>query len=732
MTMCISSSTIADEHESRCADFFSELHPDHALVLIERGIKEEQAAARGYYSTDDSRHLKSLGFNQPQAATAASHRPVLVIPLHRPDGEIENYQIRPNRPREVRRDGKKPRILKYELPANTKMVIVCPPTERQRESLKAAGVPLFITESVLKADAGLSIDLLTVGILGVDGWRAKNIYEGVTTHPAWEEINLKRDVYFAHDSDSLENKRVRRAIKRHRNWLAYRGATVRYIWLPPKADGSKCGLDDFIGERKAQGLTDEEIRAELLKYASDEIPNDDNLDSAEPIFNATDLGNAERFIRQHSRKVLYCETLGGWFVWDGRRFRKDETGAVYRLGQETVRAIYGEASRTLEEEKRRELAHWAYMSERLQRIEAMVRLASKQEAIAITPDALDKDPYLLNVNNGTIDLREGILKPHDPADLITKLAPVDYDPDAGMPLIKEWLLEIMDGSQDMASFLQRAVGYSLTSDTREQVLLICYGVGANGKSTFLGIIQELLGDYATATSTSTLMVKRTESIPCDVAMLKGARFVAAAEAEAGQRLAESLVKQLTGGDVITARYLHCNPFTFKPTFKIWMAVNHKPVIRGTDVGIWRRIRLIPFTVIFSDDKQDKTLSEKLREELPGLLGWAVAGCLEWQKKGLDVPDEVTRATGDYRDEMDVLGQFIEERCRVVDGLAVQSSALFNSWSKWCEANGEFKGTNKSLSLKLEEKGFKNARRKTGIWFLGIGLNAETEGEGEED
>ena len=194
--------------------------------------------------------------------------------------------------------------------------------------------------------------------------------------------------------------------------------------------------------------------------------------------------------------------------WDGRRFRKDETGAVYRLAQETVRTIYREASRTLEEEKRIELGRWAYTSERLQRIEAMIRLASKQEAVAIMPDAFDKDSYLLNVNNGTIDLRKGILKPHDPTDLITKLAPVDYDPDAEMPLVKEWLLEVMDGNQDMVSFLQRAVGYSLTGDTREQILLICYGVGANGKSTFFGLIQELLGDYATATSTSTLMVKR--------------------------------------------------------------------------------------------------------------------------------------------------------------------------------------------------------------------------------
>jgi hypothetical protein len=186
--------------------YFSTMQLDHALVLIERGISEEQAASRGYYSTTDNRHLESLGFNRSQATTAASHRPVLVIPLHRPDGEIENYQIRPSRPREVKQTGKKLRILKYELPANTSTAIVCPPTECQRESLKAAGVPLFITESALKADAGLSIGLLTIGILGIDGWRARNAHDGVTAHPAWEEINLAREIFYVPDSDSSESE----------------------------------------------------------------------------------------------------------------------------------------------------------------------------------------------------------------------------------------------------------------------------------------------------------------------------------------------------------------------------------------------------------------------------------------------------------------------------------------------------------------------------------------------
>jgi hypothetical protein len=428
------------QNESRFAGFFSELHPDHALVLTERGISEEQAVARGYYSTAEKHHLESLGFNRSQAATAASHRPVLVIPLHRPDGEIENYQIRPSRPREVKKVGKKSRILKYELPANTSTAIVCPPTERQRESLKAAGVPLFIMESVLKADAALTIGLLTIGILGIDGWRAKNAYDGVTAHPAWEEINLAREIFYVPDSDSSESKKVRRAIRRFVKWLEFKHATIKVIWLPPKADGSKCGLDDFIAERKARGLTDEEIRRDLLLYGLDEMPGEDAFDSDEPSFNATDLGNAERFIQQHKDKVRFCHKWKRWLVWNGQRWVVDDTAAVYRLAQETVRSIYTEASRHLEEEKRQALGQWAAMSERMQRIEAMVNLASKQEAVAVLPDDLDKDSFLLNVNNGTLDLRAGVLRPHNRADLITKLAPVDYESNAEMPLIKEFLL----------------------------------------------------------------------------------------------------------------------------------------------------------------------------------------------------------------------------------------------------------------------------------------------------
>ena len=228
------------------------------------------------------------------------------------------------------------------------------------------------------------------------------------------------------------------------------------------------------------------------------------------------------------------------------------------------------------------------------------------------------------------------------------------------------------------------------------------------------------------------MVRRGETIPNDLAALKGARLVAAMEVDDGQRFSESLVKQLTGGDVISARFMRSEWFNFKPTFKIWMAVNHKPVIRGTDKGIWRRIRLIPFTVSFPDEKQDKTLPARLRKELPGLLAWAVDGRLEWQLCGLGIPDAVKRATEDYQSEMDIIGQFLDEKCFLNDSAQVRSKQLYDAFREWAESNGEHPRTNKWLTQRLAEKEYKKKSRSDGAWWLGIGLLSEGGSSVEDD
>jgi putative DNA primase/helicase len=266
----------------------------------------------------------------------------------------------------------------------------------------------------------------------------------------------------------------------------------------------------------------------------------------------------------------------------------------------------------------------------------------------------------------------------------------------------------------------------LTGSTREQVLFFLYGLGANGKSTLLEVLQALFGDYATQTNTETFLVKhRGGGIPNDVAALKGARFVAAAEVEAGRRMAEVLIKQLTGGDKITARFLHGEFFEFKPTFKLWLSANHKPVIRGTDHAIWRRIRLLPFTVQIPKEEQDRELPEKLKAELPGILNWALAGCLQWQYGGLESPKEVTEATEGYREEMDVMADFLAERCFVAPGASATAKELYSSYTSWAEAMGEKRPYSQTaFGSALRERGFESGRGAGGrtVWY-GIGVQA---------
>ena len=306
------------------------------------------------------------------------------------------------------------------------------------------------------------------------------------------------------------------------------------------------------------------------------------------------------------------------------------------------------------------------------------------------------------------------------ADLITKLAPVGYDRDARCPLWDLFLMEIMEGKPHLVRFLQRAVGYSLTGDTTERVLFVLYGEGANGKTTFLEIIRSLLGDYARGTPVDTLLIKRSSGANNDVAGLKGSRFVTASESGQGKHLDEAQVKQLTGGDTITARFLYGEWFEFHPQFKIWLATNHKPSIRRTDPAIWDRIRLIPFRVRIPEVRRDKNLREKLCEELPGILSWAIKGCLEWQKQGLGVPDEVREATAAYKDEMDVFGNFVTECCVLEPEAWVKTGDLKQEYNDWARENGERNLPNrKEFADYLKSRSCTSERRNTGRGWLGI-------------
>jgi putative DNA primase/helicase len=472
----------------------------------------------------------------------------------------------------------------------------------------------------------------------------------------------------------------------------------------------KLGVDDaFMG-----GLTLDQLR----HLQREELP-------AVPAPSLTDVGNVQRFTTQHASQVRYCYELKSWYVWDEARWRRDPGDVVARLAKDTAKSIYVEAGTIPSEERRKATAQWAAKSEDERRLRAMVTLARSEPGIPVSPDNLDAGPWLLNVANGTLNLKAGVLQPHRREDLITRIIPVTYDIAATCATWENFLTRIL--TPNVTRFLQKAIGYSLTGETREQVLFLLHGVGANGKTTLLETIGALLHPYAARVAAETLLARSGNTLAMnDLSTLQGARFVVAIESDADRRLAENLVKQVTGGDTIKAKKLYVDIFAFRPEFKLFLATNHRPVIRGTDHAISRRIRLVEFGVVIADEKQDKTLPGKLRAELPGILRWAVEGCRAWREEGLGQPEEVRAAGEAYRAEQDTLGIFLSEHCRREPGAEVTFDALFTSYDTWAYRAKEKALSEKRFSLALKERGFEQTRRAAGRVWLGIRLRTAGE------
>lgn len=443
----------------------------------------------------------------------------------------------------------------------------------------------------------------------------------------------------------------------------------------------------------------------------------------------TDVGNGRRLARRHGDDLRYCSAWRQWLTWDGRRWATDETGAVERLAKGVVREMYAEAAdESLSPDERKALATWSLRSEEARRIRAMIDMARSEPGIPITPDQLDRDPMLLGVGNGTIDLRTGRLRPHERADLMTRMTPVEYHPDARCPTWERCLSEWMGGRTTLTDYLRRVVGYSLTGDVREQCLFFLFGGGANGKSTYLDIILALMGAYGGQAVSELLMVRHGETHPAERADLFGRRVVACVETEEGRRLAESLLKQLTGGDRIRARRLYENLWEFAPTHKLYLAANHKPVVRGSDHAIWRRIKLIPFTVTFEAAARDSTLSARLKDELPGILAWAVRGCQEWLRDGLREPEEVREATTEYRSDMDVVARYLDEQCVIHREYRVLSRDLYADYRRWAEEGRTTVLTRDAFGRRLSDRGYattRTGRDKATAW---IGLRLRESGQ----
>ena len=608
----------------------------------------------------------------------------------------------------------------------------------------------YIAEGEKKAAALCQKEVPCIGIAGVWNWRSKLDKNERCTCPELDQFVWKsREVELIPDSDGWRDGKLFDVLGGFYALamdLVQRGAKLKFVKLPEVIPGVKTGLDDWLVSKgdlwqwqwdslERVSLDDSRLR-KLAKWWQDWIQRQGE-DKTQPfkIFNMTDFGNAERLVARHGKGMRFCHKLGKYFLWDDTRWVLDDSVQVMGLAKETARHILAEAAQLPDKTERTELINHAKSTESYQRLQSMVKLATSEPGISIKPDNFDQDPWLLNCLNGTVDLRTGELLPHQPEHLISKIVPIEFDPDAYASLWEGFLERIMRDDEgqrriELEFFLQRLIGYTLTGLTREQIVAILWGVGANGKSVFLETVNGLLGAYAKVVDFSTFSAKANDRIRNDLARLPGARLVSASEGESGMKLSESLIKQLTGGDLITARFLFREYFEYRPTFTPFLVTNHKPIIRGTDHAMWRRIRLIPFTQVISDEEQDKDLARKLKGEYPGILAWAVQGCLDWQQHGLGLPEDVKIANEAYRSEMDTLGDFINARCEIADYASIRSSDLYGAYAEWCNKNGEQPLSQNRLALQLVERGFRKEHTRSGNLWRGIGLNQAENAEKE--
>lgn len=450
-----------------------------------------------------------------------------------------------------------------------------------------------------------------------------------------------------------------------------------------------------------------------------------NTSEAQKIYEQNDTGNAQRMCDLFGNNLRYSYENKTWYFWNGKVWCEDKTGKIKRLADETIDKMRKEAYKEEDGDKQSAMFKWINKTCNSNAKENMIKELQHIENIPILMSEMDTQNDLFNCQNGIINLRNGELLKHEPNYFCTKISDCICDISGAKPeLWLNFLDDITCGDKELQAYLQKAVGYSLTGSVREQCLFFLYGMGRNGKSTFLDIISCIAGTYANHAQPETLMLKSqlNSGTTSDIARLKGARFVTSVEPNENVKLNEGLVKQLTGGDKVTARFLYGKEFEYTPEFKIWLGANHKPIIRGTDDGIWRRIRLIPFVAQIPDEKVDKNLKYKLKKELPQILKWAVDGALLWQKEGLQSPPCVVKATQEYRYEMDTMSRFFSEYVTYDSNAKMKASVLYNYYCEWATQNNEYVMSMTKFGKEVMQKVSDKKGYADGMYYMGIKAN----------
>lgn len=468
-------------------------------------------------------------------------------------------------------------------------------------------------------------------------------------------------------------------------------------------------------------------------------------------FEQTDDGNAKYFVKYYSNRIRYSYVDKVWYVYNGTFWERDNGNQIIKLARQAVHDMPHHAGEYIENNTAKDpLAAWdrfVMRSGSAKSIQNMIQLA--QSETSVDHGEFDKEDYLFNTKNGTIVLepqaydqkrglvnqlisqngQNAIITDHDAHDMISKCSPVLQNKKAGQPTrFLKFLNQIFMGNKDLVDFVQRCFGYSLSGDTSEQVMFLLVGDGRNGKTVLLNVLEKLMGTYAKTMASSSIMMKR-DGATHDLARLEGARVVVSNESNEGERLDESLLKSLTGNDTIVARYLYGSEFEFTPKFKLWMATNHKPIIRGTDKGIWRRLIVIPFKYTIPDDQVDKHLEQKLEQELPAILNWTIDGYYEWRKNGLQIPQIVTDENKDYQKQMNVIDQFAND---IIDTETLpkgakefdeKGSLLYQLYREWAKRNGAYIMSNVRFGNEMNKK-FHKVHKRDGNYYTGICLSEE--------
>ncbi len=501
------------------------------------------------------------------------------------------------------------------------------------------------------------------------------------------------------------------------------GVTACAILLPPDdrpegwdaADATAEGMDtsNFIahGPRMHMQLPVDGADTDLTDYSAAEAP----LDGREQAVWGTEDALALTFTRRYQHDWRYVAAWGKWLMWDGQRWRTEDTLAASDL----VRHVCRHAS--IKAENPKTAAKLAGAST----IGGVERLARADRRHAGTTEEWDADLWLINTPGGVVDLRTGRVRAHERCDRMTKICTATLVPGSQCQFWLQFLDQVTGGDLALVAYLQKVFGYCLTGSTQEHALFFLYGTGANGKSVFVNTLLTLMGEYAANAPMDTFMESRSDRHPTDLAGLRGARFVAATETEQGRRWNESKIKEITGGDRVSARFMRQDFFTYPPQYKILIAGNHKPAIRNIDEAMRRRLHLIPFTITVPTERRDKQLQAKLLTERNAILEWGVEGCLGWQRDGLRPPQCVMDATDEYFEAEDALGRWLEERCVRVATAKSLTAELFNDWKQWAEAVGEFIGSQRRFSDLLLTRGLGKWRNSAGVrGFQGVGLREQ--------